>query len=254
MGERADWALILHGGARTIAPEDVDAHRAGCLAAVSCGADLLRQGASAEAAVEAVIRVLEDDPTFNAGCGAVANADGVRQLDAAMMRGRDLAIGAVGALEGVRNPISVARALLDETAGLLVGGGARAFAERMGAPQARATAPAAAAAAAGGDTVGCIALDSLGAVALSGDGDSIARVLLAARVMTGLQTLSPKAAARAALDQLARVGGEAGAIVLNPLGQFGCVHTSEHFAVAFAAAGQPPRAILHQDELDPSHD
>jgi beta-aspartyl-peptidase (threonine type) len=288
MAERAGWALILHGGARTIDPRDAEANRAGCLAAASRGADLLRQAASAEATVEAVIRMLEDDPTFNAGNGAVANADGVVQLDAAIMRGEDLAIGAVGALEGVGHPISVARRLLDETAGLLVGSGARAFAGQVHGPVVAPTP--ATARAAGGDTVGCIVLDkeghlavglstgglegktpgrlgdtplpgcgfyaddAVGGVALSGDGDAIARVLLAAKVMTALETQPPQAAAETALTHLGRVGGEAGAIVLDPSGAVGCAHNSQHFAVAFAASGQLPRAILHQDELDLKHD
>jgi isoaspartyl peptidase/L-asparaginase-like protein (Ntn-hydrolase superfamily) len=285
VAERPSWALILHGGARTIAPGDADANRAGCLAAAEVGAAMLRDGGSAEAAVEAVIRVLESDATFNAGHGAVANADGVVQLDAAIMRGKDLAIGAVGALEGVLHPISVARRLLDETPALLVGDGARAFAARSPEPQA--SPPASRTPAAGGDTVGCIALDRdghlaaglstgglegkmpgrlgdtplpgcgfyaddrTGAVALSGDGDSILRVLLAARVMAGLEGSSPQIAAEAGLTHLSRVGGDAGAIVLDPAGGFGCAHTSKHFAVAFASNRLAPRAILNQDEWEP---
>jgi L-asparaginase / beta-aspartyl-peptidase len=281
MGE-APWALILHGGARTIAPEDFEANRTGCLAAAEVGSNVLASGGSAVAAVEAVVRALESDPTFNAGEGAILNADGIAQLDAAIMRGSDLAIGAVGALEGVAHPISVARRLLDETAGLVVGEGARAFAALEPEPPPTLTR----ATASSGDTVGCIALDqsgemavglstgglqgkmpgrvgdsplpgcgfyvddALGGVALSGDGDAIARVLLASQVMRHLETSSPMSAARTGLQKLARVGGEAGAIVLDLRGRIGCAHTSEHFAVAFAAHDQAPRALLHQDELD----
>lgn len=282
MSEPTPWAIIVHGGARTIAPQDAAANRAGCLTAAEVGAAILSFGGSAEAAVEAAIRALEDDPTFNAGAGAVLNSEGVVQLDAAIMRGGDLAIGAVGALEGVRHPISVARRLLDQTAGLLVGEGARAFADRE--PDTPLTPGPATADS--GDTVGCVALDQSGAmavglstgglqgkmpgrvgdsplpgcgfyvddgvggVALSGDGDAIARVLLASQIMRELETAPPTQAARAGLQKLDRVGGEAGAIVLDPSGRIGCAHTSEHFAVAYAAHDRAPRAVLHQDELD----
>lgn len=282
MGEPGAWALILHGGARTIAPDEMAPSRAGCLAAAGVGAAVLAAGGSCVDAVEATVRALEDDPTFNAGNGAVLNADGIAQLDASMMRGEDLAIGAVGALEGTAHPISVARRLLDETAGLLVGQGARAFAERTPEPPVVAAPPGAAAA----DTVGCIALDQSGhmavglstggldgktpgrvgdsplpgcgfyvdddrgGVALSGDGDAIARVLLAAKVMRDLESADPMTAARTGLQSLARVGGEAGAIVLTPRGEIGCAHNSQHFAVAFATHRQAPRAILHQAELE----
>lgn len=283
MSEMTPWALIVHGGARTIAPEDAGANRAGCLAAVQAGADMLAAGGSAETAVETAVRVLEADPTFNAGTGAVLNADGVVQLDAALMRGSDLAIGAVGALEGVAHPISVARRLLDETAGLLVGAGARAFADQEPemTPFARGRATADT-----GDTVGCIALDqtgsmavglstgglqgkmpgrigdsplpgcgfyvddAIGGVALSGDGDAIARVLLAAQIMRELEAVSPTEAALKGLQKLDRVGGEAGAIVLDRQGRIGCAHTSEQFAVAYATHRDAPRALLHQDELE----
>jgi isoaspartyl peptidase/L-asparaginase-like protein (Ntn-hydrolase superfamily) len=277
------WALILHGGARSIAPEDAAANRQGCLAAAEVGRAILSDGGQALDAVEAVIWTLERDPTFNAGYGAVTNADGVIERDAAIMRGSDLAIGAVGALQDVPHPISVARRLLDETAGLLVGEGARAFAEREGllAPPFQPTPLAAA----GGDTVGCIALDRTGrmavglstggldgkmpgrvgdtplpgcgfyvdddqgGVALSGDGDAIARVLLAARIMDGLGGLNPQAAIETNLVRLDRVGGEAGAIALDRRGRFGCAHTSDHFAVALASETIPARSVLHQDEL-----
>jgi beta-aspartyl-peptidase (threonine type) len=283
MSERGTWALILHGGARTIAPGDAAANRQGCLAAAEVGRAILRDGRGALDAVEAVIRTLERDPTFNAGYGAVANADGVIERDAAIMRGSDLAIGAVGALQDAPHPISVARRLLDETAGLLAGEGARAFAEREGllAPDLQ-PAPRVAA---GGDTVGCIALDRTGrmaaglstggldgkapgrigdsplpgcgfyvddlqgGVALSGDGDSIARVLLAARIFDDLGELGPQAAIETNLVRLDRVGGEAGAIALDRRGRFGCAHTSDHFAVALASDALPAAAALHQDEL-----
>ena len=91
--------------------------------------------------------------------------------------------------------------------------------------------------------------DEAGGVALSGDGDNIARTLLAARVMTELRNSSAQAAAEKALTCLSRVGGEAGAIVLDRNGRFGCAHNSEHFAVALASSTLRPRAAIDQDEL-----
>src|SRR4051812_19271371 len=82
------WALMVHGGARTIAPERADANRAGCLAAVRAGQAILAGGGSAIDAVVAAIRMLEDDPTFNAGTGSVRNSDGDIECDAALVDGR----------------------------------------------------------------------------------------------------------------------------------------------------------------------
>ncbi len=69
-------AIIVHGGAKTISEDKVEANHAGCLAAVEAGWAVLRSGGSAGEAVEAAIRVLETDPTFNAGFGAVLNTEG----------------------------------------------------------------------------------------------------------------------------------------------------------------------------------
>ena len=280
---QAGWALILHGGARTIAPRDAAANRCGCLAAAQAGREILAEGGDAVDAVEAVVLVLERDPTFNAGYGAVANADGVIERDAALMRGTDLAIGAVGAVQDVPHPIRVARRLMAQTPGLLVGEGARRFAEHQGllVPDIAKARPSAV----GGDTVGCVALDAqgrmavglstggldgkmagrvgdtplpgcgfyvedhLGGVAVSGDGDNIARILLAGRILSALDADGPQGAAEHGLRQMGRVGGEAGAIVLDAQGRFGCAHTSDHFAVALTAARIAPRVALHQDEL-----
>ena len=125
---RVTWALIVHGGAKEIAPEQEEANRHGCLEALAAGQAILEQGGSAVDAVEAAIRILESDPTFNAGYGSDLNADGEVEMDAALMDGSSLALGAVAAIQGVRHPISVARRMLSETPTLLVGEGARRFA------------------------------------------------------------------------------------------------------------------------------
>jgi beta-aspartyl-peptidase (threonine type) len=89
-----------------------------------------------------------------------------------------------------------------------------------------------------------------GGVSLSGDGESISRTLLATRAMRALEATAAKAAAEHAIGGLARVGGEAGCIVLDRHGGFGCAHNSDHFAVGAAAKWLPePLAFLHHSEV-----
>ena len=126
-------AIIVHGGAKTISEDKVEANHAGCLAAVEAGWAVLTAGGSAVEAVEAATRVLETDSTFNAGFGAVLNSEGEVQLDAAIMEGANLGWGGVAAVQGVRHPISVARMLMDEKPRLLVGQSAESFAADNGA-------------------------------------------------------------------------------------------------------------------------
>ena len=126
-------AIVVHGGAKAISEDKVKANHAGCLAAVEAGWTVLRSGGSAGEAVEAAIRVLEADQTFNAGFGATLNTEGEVELDAAMMEGAKLGWGAVAAVQGVRHPISVARMIMDEKPRLLVAQSAKRFAAENGA-------------------------------------------------------------------------------------------------------------------------
>jgi beta-aspartyl-peptidase (threonine type) len=99
---------------------------------LSAGRDLLAQGGSSLDAVERVIRILEDDPRFNAGRGAVLNVDGQAELDASIMDGRTKACGAVAAVRTVKNPISLARLVMTQTKHVLfVGAGADRLAAEM---------------------------------------------------------------------------------------------------------------------------
>jgi len=127
----AAWAIIVHGGAKTIKDVLHQQNRDGCLAAAEAGAAILRDGGSALAAAEAALCVLEDNPLFNAGFGSVLNADGEVEMDAAIMNGSDLAIGAVAGVRRVRNPISLAAAVLPAKPVLLAGEGAERFAAGM---------------------------------------------------------------------------------------------------------------------------
>jgi beta-aspartyl-peptidase (threonine type) len=126
-------AIVLHGGAGREDPDDRLSRRAGMARAADAGWAVLARGGSAlDAVVEAVV-ALEDDPHFNAGLGSVLTADGEIELDASVMEGDALGAGAVGAVTGVRNPVRLARAVLDEGREvLLVGAGALALAARHG--------------------------------------------------------------------------------------------------------------------------
>jgi beta-aspartyl-peptidase (threonine type) len=125
-------ALIVHGGAGAIAPERRAPARAGCHAAALAGWRILRQGGSALDAVQAAIMELEDNPGFNAGTGAVLTTDGRAQLDAGLMDGRTLDVGAVTNVERIKNPILVARKVLHSPHVLLAGIGAEQFAVAAG--------------------------------------------------------------------------------------------------------------------------
>jgi beta-aspartyl-peptidase (threonine type) len=128
-------AIIVHGGAGTADAEGRDARRAGCLEAVRrAWSALLAQGSAIDAAVAAVV-ALEDDPNFNAGTGSCLTEDGRVEMDASLMEGTHLGAGAVGAVEGIRNPILLARAILaDGRHVLLVGPQAARFAAAAGVP------------------------------------------------------------------------------------------------------------------------
>jgi len=126
--------MIVHGGAWDLPDGERDAHRSGCLRALECGFALLAQGAGALAAVQAAVVALEDDPAFDAGTGSVLNEDGGVELDAALMDGRDLRVGAVAAVADVPNPVLLARAVLESEHAMLVAAGASRFAARAGVP------------------------------------------------------------------------------------------------------------------------
>jgi L-asparaginase / beta-aspartyl-peptidase len=125
-------SIIVHGGAKTISEDKIAANHAGCTAAAEAGWAVLISGGTASEAVEAAIRVLEADQTFNAGLGSTLNNDGEVEVDAAIMEG-SLNWGAVAAVQGVRHPISVARMIMDDKPRMLVARNAEKFAADCGA-------------------------------------------------------------------------------------------------------------------------
>ncbi|HEX8388294.1 MAG TPA: isoaspartyl peptidase/L-asparaginase family protein [Sphingomonas sp.] len=281
----ANWVVLVHGGAKTIDAEKFEANRRGCLAAAEAGATVLRYGGGAVQAVEAAIRSLESDPTFNAGRGATPQASGAIEMDASIMDGRDLSVGGVAGVKRVEHPIEAARAVLGEQAVLLVADGADRFAAERGLNMIDPEELEAVAAESGPDTVGCVALDvdghlaagtstgglegmpdgrvgdsplpgcglyaddQAGAVALSGEGETIVRTMLAGRIIHALEDgAHPQDAAESGIRQLERVDGEAGAIVIDRRGRIGVAHNSDHFALAIAGSGLETRQALTRAE------
>ena len=135
------WAIVLHGGAGVIErasmkPDTEAAYRASLKQALEAGAAVLDRGGSSLDAVEAAIRILEDDPLFNAGRGSVFAADGKNEMDAAIMDGATLKAGAVADVTRTRHPISLARAVMEKSPHVfLVGEGADEFSVYAGLEQ-----------------------------------------------------------------------------------------------------------------------
>jgi beta-aspartyl-peptidase (threonine type) len=210
---------------------------------------------------------------------------------AAIMDGSDLRIGAVGAVKGVCHPVSVARKMLPEDPILLSGEGAFMFARdnhaELCAPEALITEKQKEEAQ---DTVGAVALDmngniaagtstgglsgalkgrmgdspmpgcgyyadnQIGGVALSGHGEGIARLAMAAQIMASINRDGPEASIRKAVEQMPRVGGDAGGVAIDRQGRVGWWHNSPGFAVAMVTADQAePRVWLRKEEDVPAH-
>ncbi|MBB6425372.1 isoaspartyl peptidase/L-asparaginase family protein [Sphingopyxis sp. JAI128] len=280
------WAIAVHGGACRIPSALQAPRREGCAAAAEAGRMILERGGSALEAVKTAVCLLEDDPAFNAGRGSVANADGEVEMDAGIMDGATLDVGAVACVRFLYNPVETAHAMLREPPVLLVGAGAEAFASSRGIAEAREPVRPATPCGSDHDTVGCVARDreghvaaatstgglagtlagrvgdaplpgcgfyaedGIGAVSLSGDGEAIARMLLAARVMRALETTGAKAAAAAIFDPMARLGAEAGVILLDREGAIGIAHNSPQFAAAYVREGMDPVSAIVWEQDD----
>jgi beta-aspartyl-peptidase (threonine type) len=174
------FGIVVHGGAGDLWPDDeLDSARDGAAAAATAGYAVLEQGGSALDAVEAAVIVLENDPNFNAGTGSTLNRDGHVECDASVMESTGRG-GAVAAVSTVKNPIRVARKVMEHTPHLLLAGpGAEAFARAQGFPEIanaalvtnrtrgrwKAAQQAPAPAESGGGTVGAVARDAQGRLA-----------------------------------------------------------------------------------------
>ncbi len=135
------WAIVVHGGAGVIeradlTPDQEAAYRTALTRVTEAGGKVLADGGSALDAIEAAIHLLEDDPLFNSGRGAVFTAEGRNELDASIMDGATLKAGAVAGVTRTRHPISLARAVMEKSPHvMLTGQGADTFSREQGLEQ-----------------------------------------------------------------------------------------------------------------------
>lgn len=300
-------AIIVHGGAWDIPPELHEDHLAGCRAAAEAGWAILAAGGAALDAVEAAVRIMEDHPVFDAGTGSHLNADGFVELDAGIMDGRTLLAGAVASVKRVANPITLARRVLHDSPHVfLVAEGAERFAAAAGIPlcdpaelvvererllweQRRRTNDEGRSAFGAADTVGAVALDAagdlavgnstggtffkhpgrvgdtpiigcgfyadntMGAAACTGWGEQIMKTVLAKTTVDQIALLgnAPTAANVAIAYFRHRVDGRGGVICISPDGQIGLAHSTPYLAHAYRAEGMPDAvAALKKRDAD----
>ena len=136
--ETTKIGLAIHGGAGTIerskmTPENEREYRVGLERALNAGHEILKRGGSSLDATEAAVRVLEDDPHFNAGRGSVFTSAGTNEMDASIMDGKTLKAGAVGSVQHIRNPINLARLVMEKSPHVMLDcAGAEEFAKTNG--------------------------------------------------------------------------------------------------------------------------
>jgi beta-aspartyl-peptidase (threonine type) len=268
-------AIIVHGGAGRIREEELPQRLEGCKQAALAGWKILEGGGTALDAAEAAVVVLEDHPLFNAGTGSTLNSLGQVEMDAAIMDGSSLTAGAVAAVRGIKNPIQLARRVMEDGRHvLLVCEGALSFARQIGFPQ---CAPDELIVAAERErweekhgTVGCVALDGAGKIAVAtstggifnklpgrvgdspllgcgsyadeaggvsctGHGEAIMRVVMAKSTLEFLKGgIDPRSAANQAIVLLAKkTGSTGGLIVVDRQGRIGYARNTLRMPVCF---------------------
>jgi L-asparaginase / beta-aspartyl-peptidase len=270
-------ALIVHGGAGDRPVAERPRAQAAVEAALEAGWAAIAQGALAAAV--AAVRLMEDAPLLNAGLGACLNAEGVAELDAAVMLGDGLRAGAVGAVRDVRHPVDLALEVMEEGRHvLLVGDGASRFAAERGVelsdPEVFVAARRAVESAPSGDTVGAVARDAGGALAVAvstgglagkrpgrigdspllgaglyaddeagaacatGVGEGFIRTVLCHRAVERLAAGDAAAVAGECLELLARrVGGRGGLILLGREGAPAAAWNTPHMTWAMRVTG-----------------
>lgn len=268
-------AIIVHGGAGPVRDSSLPERLDGCKDAVLAGWKTIQQGGSALDAAEVAVVVLEDNPLFNAGTGSTLNSLGQVEMDAAIMEGETLRAGAVAAVQGIKNPIKLARRVMEDGRHLLFAGeGALLFAREIGFPQCDPEALIVEAERARWrekhGTVGCVALDATGKIAVAtstggifnklpgrvgdspligcgtyandyggvsctGQGEAIVRIVMAKTTLDFLKEgVDPKAAAQQAIALLAqKTGGTAGLIMIDREGKIGYARNTERMPVGF---------------------
>ena len=281
--------IIIHGGAKTISEDKIAANQAGCLAAVEAGWAVLSEGGSAAAAVEAAIRVLESDQTFNAGFGSTLNSEGEVEVDAAMMEGATLSWGGVAAVQGVRHPISAARRIMEEKPRLLVARSGERFALEHGlevcakedliSEEQQQEWEEEAEVLDRPNTVGCVALDvngnlvagtstggttgqpqgRVGDTALVGCGLYADNRLGACSTTGDGESIIPVVLAKTAIDALAgethpnEAAQHAIDTLIDRLGRIGWAYNSDDMAVAYMTTELSEPAVFTRKDQEPVH-
>jgi L-asparaginase / beta-aspartyl-peptidase len=268
-------AIIVHGGAGRIKYEELPQRLRGCKEAALAGWQIIKQGGSALDAAEAAVVVLEDNPLFNAGTGSTLNSLGEVEMDAAIMEGETLSVGAVAAVQGIKNPVKLARRVMEDGRHvLLVGESARLFARQIGFAECSPDALIVEAERKRWEekhgTVGCVALDNGGKIAVgtstggifnklpgrvgdsalpgcgtyadeyagiscTGHGEAIIRVCMAKSAVEFVKRgADPRSAADQALILLAKkTAGTAGLIIIDRQGRIGYARNTPCMPVCF---------------------
>jgi L-asparaginase / beta-aspartyl-peptidase len=269
-------SIIVHGGAGPIRDDSLSERLEGCKAAARAAWKILDQGGSATDAVETAVVTLEDNPLFNAGTGSTLNRLGEVEMDAAIMEGQSLRAGSVAAVSRIKNPVKLARRIMEDGRHVMLAGeGALLFARRIGFPECPSESLIV-------DhrrkswqdkhgTVGCVAVDSVGQLAVAtstggifdklpgrvgdspligcgtyadgygaasctGDGEAIIRVVLAKSAVDLLKAgADPQAAVEEAVALLAaKTGGTGGLILIDSQGKIGYARNTTHMPVCWA--------------------
>jgi beta-aspartyl-peptidase (threonine type) len=265
--------IIVHGGAGRIREEELPERLDGCKEAALAGWQILKQNGSALDAAEAAVVLLEDNPLFNAGTGSALNQLGKVEMDAGIMEGDTLRAGAVAAVRGIKNPIKLARRVMEDGRHVLLAGeGALHFARHIGFPECPPEALIVDAERKRWQekhgTVGCVALDSngriavatstggifeklpgrvgdsplpgcgtyadeLGGVSCTGHGEAIIRIVMAKATLEFLKAgADPQSAASKAVALLAdKTGSTGGLIVIDRQGRIGYARNTERMPV-----------------------
>lgn len=271
--------IVVHGGAGAIKDESLPARLEGCKEAALAGWKILDRGGSAVDAVEASVVVLENNPLFNAGTGSTLNRLGNVEMDAAIMEGKSLRAGAVAAVSGIKNPISLARRIMEDGRHVMLAcEGALSFAREIGFPECPSEDLIVGSAKNLWDekhgTVGCVALDSSGSVAVAtstggtfnklagrvgdspllgcgtyadeygavsctGHGEAIMRVVLGKTAAEFMRAgMDAATAARRSVAMLAeKTGSTGGLIVIDRQGRIGYARNTAHMPVCFIRDG-----------------
>jgi L-asparaginase / beta-aspartyl-peptidase len=273
-------AIIVHGGAGRVRIEELPQRLEGCKEAALVGWQILKQGGSALDAAEAAVVVLEDNSLFNAGTGSTLNSLGEVEMDAAIMEGETLSVGAVAAVQGIKNPIKLARRVMEDGRHvLLVGEGARLFAREIGFPECSPKALVVEAERKRWEhkhgTVGCVALDNQGKIAVgtstggifnklpgrvgdsplpgcgtyadeyggiscTGHGEAIIRIVMAKSAVAFLRAgADPQSAANQAIVLLEKkTAGTGGLIIIDRQGQIGYARNTPCMPVCIITNGK----------------